>query len=54
MQHIAFKLAAYLVIEAGFEMGAHLTVKITDGGIVLVPESGKVDDLKRKPEALRQ
>ncbi|QGU86711.1 hypothetical protein [Erwinia sorbitola] len=54
VQGIAFKLADYLVIDAGFEMGAHLTVKITDGGIVLVPESDEVDELKREQEALRQ
>ncbi|MFG1173927.1 SymE family type I addiction module toxin [Erwiniaceae bacterium CAU 1747] len=40
--------------EAGFETGAHLTVKIADGCIVLVLDSDEVDDLKNEQEALRQ
>ncbi|CDH32104.1 type I toxin-antitoxin system SymE family toxin [Xenorhabdus bovienii] len=40
--------------EAGFETGAHLTVKITNGCIVLVLDSEEVDDLKHEQEALRQ
>ncbi len=39
--------------EAGFETGAHLTVKITDGCIVLVLDSEEVDDLKHEKESLR-
>ncbi len=40
--------------EAGFETGAHLTVKITDGCIVLVLDSEEMDDLKHEQESLRQ
>ena len=40
--------------ETGFETGAHLTVKITDGCIVLVLDSDEVDDLKHEQEELRQ
>ncbi|AYN25796.1 type I toxin-antitoxin system SymE family toxin [Buttiauxella sp. 3AFRM03] len=40
--------------EAGFETGAHLTVKIADGCIVLIKDSEEVDDLKHEQEALHQ
>ncbi|MEZ2577542.1 hypothetical protein [Buttiauxella ferragutiae] len=40
--------------EAGFETGVHLTVKITDGCIVIIKDSDEVDDLKHEQEALRQ
>ena len=40
--------------EAGFETGAHLTVKIADGCIVIIKDSEKVDELKHEQEALRQ
>ncbi|WP_154754643.1 hypothetical protein [Erwinia sorbitola] len=40
--------------EAGFETGAHLTVKITDGCIVIIKNSDEVDELKRKQEELTQ
>ena len=42
--------------EAGFETGAHLTVKIADGCIVIIKDSEEVDDLKHEheQEALRQ
>ena len=40
--------------EAGFETGAHLTVKITDGCIVIIKNSDEVDELKRKQEELIQ
>jgi len=40
--------------EAGFETGAHLTVKISDGCIVIIKDSEEVDVLKHEQEALRQ
>ncbi|UNK60702.1 SymE family type I addiction module toxin [Buttiauxella ferragutiae] len=40
--------------EAGFETGAHLTVKISDGCIVIIKDSDEVDTLKHEQEALRQ
>lgn len=40
--------------EAGFETGAHLTVKISDGCIVIIKDSDEVDALKHEQEALRQ
>ncbi|WP_140918255.1 SymE family type I addiction module toxin [Limnobaculum xujianqingii] len=40
--------------EAGFETGAHLTVKIADGCIVLVLDSNEVDNLKNEQESLCQ
>ena len=40
--------------EAGFEMGTHLTVKISDGCIVLIKDSEEVDELKHEQEARRQ
>ena len=40
--------------EAGFETGAHLTVKIADGCIVIIKDSDEVDELKHEQEALRQ
>lgn len=40
--------------EAEFETGVHLTVKISDGCIVLVLDSEEVDLLKHGQEALRQ
>ncbi|MCE0826396.1 type I toxin-antitoxin system SymE family toxin [Buttiauxella sp. A2-C2_NF] len=40
--------------EAGFETGAHLTVKIADGCIVFIKDSDEVDALKHEQKALRQ
>ena len=40
--------------EAGFETGVHLTVKISDGCIVIIKDSEEVDVLKHEQEALRQ
>ncbi|MCE0826393.1 type I toxin-antitoxin system SymE family toxin [Buttiauxella sp. A2-C2_NF] len=40
--------------EAEFETGAHLTVKIADGCIVIIKDSDEVDELKHEQEALRQ
>lgn len=40
--------------EAGFETGAHLTVKISNGCIVLIRDSEEVDDMKHEQELLRQ
>ncbi|RJT46686.1 SymE family type I addiction module toxin [Rahnella woolbedingensis] len=40
--------------EAGFETGAHLTVKIANGCIVIIKDSDEVDELKHEQEALRQ
>ena len=40
--------------EAGFETGAHLTVKISGGCIVLILDSDEVDELKHEQEALRR
>ncbi|OAT33424.1 SymE family toxin [Buttiauxella ferragutiae ATCC 51602] len=40
--------------EAGFETGVHLTVKISDGCIVIIKDSDEVDTLKHEQEALRQ
>lgn len=40
--------------EAGFETGAHVTVKITDGCIVIIRDSEEMDDLKHEQEVLRQ
>jgi toxic protein SymE len=40
--------------EAGFETGAHLTVKISDGCIVIIKDSEEVDELKHEQEVLRQ
>ena len=40
--------------EAGFETGAHLTVKISDGCIVLIRYSEEVDGLKHEQALLRQ
>jgi len=40
--------------EAGFETGAHLTVKISDGCIVIIKDNEEVDELKREQEELRQ
>jgi hypothetical protein len=40
--------------KPGFETAAHLTVKITDGCIVLVLDSDAVDDFKYEQEELRQ
>lgn len=40
--------------EAGFETGAHLTVKISDGCIVLIRGSDEVDELKNEQASLRQ
>ncbi|QLK63748.1 type I addiction module toxin, SymE family (plasmid) [Enterobacteriaceae bacterium Kacie_13] len=40
--------------EAGFETGAHLTVKISDGCIVIIKDSEEVDELKREKDILHQ
>lgn len=40
--------------EAGFETGVHLTVKISDGCIVIIKNSDEVDELKHEQEALSQ
>nr|WP_238392840.1 SymE family type I addiction module toxin [Buttiauxella sp. 3AFRM03] len=40
--------------EAGFETGVHLTVKISDGCIVIIKDSEEVDELKHEQEVLRQ
>lgn len=40
--------------EARFETGAHLTVKISDGCIVIIKDSDEVDDIKHEQEVLRQ
>jgi toxic protein SymE len=40
--------------EVGFETGVHLTVKISDGCIVIIKDSEEVDALKHEQEALRQ
>ncbi len=40
--------------EAGFETGVYLTVKITDGCIVIIKDSDEVDALKHEQDALRQ
>lgn len=40
--------------EAGFETDTHLTVKISDGCIVLIKDSDEVDELKHEKEALHQ
>ncbi|MBF7996278.1 SymE family type I addiction module toxin [Rahnella laticis] len=38
--------------KAGFETGAHLTIKISNGCIVLILNREKVDDLKHKQALL--
>ncbi|WP_230320774.1 SymE family type I addiction module toxin [Erwinia sorbitola] len=40
--------------EAGFETGEHLTVKISDGCIVIIQDSDELDELKHEQEELRQ
>ncbi len=40
--------------ESGFEMGPHLTVKISNDYIVLIRNSNEVDCLKHEQELLRQ
>lgn len=40
--------------EAGFETGAHLTVKIANGCVVIIKDSDEVDTLKHEQEKLRQ
>jgi len=40
--------------EAGFETGAHLTVKISDGCILIIKDNKEVDELKHKQEELSQ
>jgi toxic protein SymE len=41
-------------VKHGFETAAHLTVKITDGCIVIIKDSEEVDELKHEQEELRQ
>jgi len=40
-------------VKHGFETAAHLTVKITDGCIVIIKDSEEVDELKREKDSLR-
>ena len=41
-------------MKHGFETAAHLTVKITDGCIVIIKDSDDVDELKREKDILHQ
>lgn len=53
-RHPSLHLKGDWLNEAGFETGAHLTVKISDGCIVIIKDSDEVDALKHEQEALRQ
>ena len=54
LRHPSLHLKGDWLNEAGFETGAHLTVKISDGCIVIIKDSDEVDALKHEQEALRQ
>lgn len=52
-RHPSLHLKGDWLNEAGFETDAHLTVKISDGCIVIIKDNDEVDELKHEQEALR-